>query len=93
MDKDIIPNSTFIQNADYSGLEKCKHINIISECPKNSKDLSDIFFNYVDTKLQISGDGIVPLRSQSLAYPNTIEILIKANHSTSFKIGTKKGLQ
>lgn len=93
VDKDIIPNSNFIQNADYSGLEKCKHINIISECPKASKALSDIFFNYVDTKLNLSGDGVIPRRSQYLSYPNTIEILIKANHATSFKIGTKKGLQ
>lgn len=93
VDKDIIPNSTFIQNADYSGLEKCKHINIISECPKDSKALSDIFFNYIDTRLQICGDGIVPKESQLFSYPNTIEISIKATHATSFKIGTKKGLQ
>ena len=27
VDKDIIPTSNFLQNADYSGLENCTHIN------------------------------------------------------------------
>lgn len=90
VDQDIIPNSKFIQSVDYSGLIDCTHINIITECPQQSRNLLDIILTYLDEKLGIKGDGIVPKASQQcLLYSNTIEIEIEATHATSLKSGVK----
>jgi hypothetical protein len=90
VDKDIIPNSNFLQNADYSGLENCTHINIVSKCPKKSGSPLDIILKYLDKKGKINGDGIVPEISQhSVFYSNTISKDIEATHATSLEIGVK----
>lgn len=88
VDQDIVPNSEFIQNADYSGLENCTHINIVSECPQKSISPLDVVLTYLDKKVGIKGDGIVPKTSQQyISYSNTIKEEIKATHATSLKIG------
>lgn len=88
VDKDIIPNSNFLQTVDYSGLENCTHINIVSECAEKSSNLLDIVLKYLDEKGEINGDGIVPKTSQqSISYSNTIEKEIEASHATSLDIG------
>lgn len=90
VDQDIMPNAEFIQNADYSGLENCTHINIVSECPRRSTSFLDIVLTYLDEMAKIKGDGIVPKASQQyLSYSNTIEVEIEATHATSLKIGVE----
>lgn len=88
VDKDIIPNSKFLQNVDYTGLENCTHINIISECPEKSINPLDLMLRYLDKKGEINGDGIVPKTSQqSVSYSNTVLKNIDATHATSLEIG------
>lgn len=87
VDKDIMPNSEFIKNADYSGLENCTHINIVSKCPIRSMNPLDSILIYFDKKAEIEGDGIVPKTSQCISYSNTIEVEIEATHATSLRIG------
>jgi len=88
VDKDTMPKSEFIQNADYSGLEKCTHVNIVSKCPRNSRRIIDVILMFFDKKGNIKGDGIVPKTSQQYVnYPNTVQKEIEATHATSFKIG------
>ncbi len=90
VDKDIIPNSNFLQNADYSGLENYTHINIVSECPEKSSNPLDVVLKYLDKRGEINGDGIVSKTSQqSLSYSNTMEKDIKATHATSLELGTE----
>lgn len=90
VDQDLIPNSQFLQNVDYSGLENCTHINIVSKCPQKTGNLLDVVLTYFDKKVGINGDGIVPQTSQQyLSYPNSIEEVIEANHSTSFSVGVE----
>lgn len=88
VDQDLIPNSKFMQNADYSGLADCKkHINIISICPKKTNNYLDNILCYLDKKLEINGDGIISFDSQKILYPNTIEIQIEATHAYSMQKG------
>lgn len=88
VDKDIIPNSNFLQNADYSGLEKCTHINIVSKCPQKSRTPLDMILKYLDKRGKISGDGVVPkISQQSISYSNTISEDIDAIHATSLEMG------
>lgn len=90
VDKDLIPSSQFLQNADFSGLQNCTHINIVSKCPQKAGNLLDIVLMYFDQKVGINGDGVVPQSSQqSLLSSNIIEEVIEANHSTSFNIGVE----
>lgn len=91
VDKDLITDSEFMQNADYSGLERCTHINIVSTCPNKSTNPIDVFLMCLDKSAGIDGDGIVPKASQqSLSYPNTIEIEIEATHATSMNKGVEE---
>lgn len=84
VDKDIRPNSEFIKNADYSGLEYHRNINIISTCPQKISNPLDMILVYVDKK-GVSGDGIVPKASQKLLIEGTIQEEFEATHATSLE--------
>lgn len=88
VDKDIIPNSDFIQ---HMSIPYCsKHINIISTVSKISKcsNLLDIVLYFIDKKWKINGDGIVPYESQKTEFATEI-IEINCSHATSLKKGIK----
>lgn len=87
VDKDLIPNSAFVQNVDYSGLEKHHHINIISSCPQKTWDPLAIVLKYIDKKGNIQGDGITPKTSQQFSVEGTITHYIEAVHPHSWEIG------
>lgn len=88
VDRDIMPNSTIIQKADYSGLKSHNHINVISICPGNSKKIVDKLLCYLDAKLSIRGDGIVSEESQKMIGIRTIRIT--STHASSFLEGIEK---
>ncbi len=81
VDKDIIPNSQFIQNLQSASYKE--HINIISSLKKISscKDFMDLLLLFWDKILQINGDGIVPHDSQIINSTRTIEI--SCSHANS----------
>ncbi len=89
VDQDLIPDSEFFKNADYSGLENCRHINIISKCPPKAQSFLDFLLKYLDERGEINGDGIVPEASQNLSYSNTITEKIEATHDTSLEMGVE----
>lgn len=88
VDQDIMPDSEFIENANYSGLQKHHHINIISTCPRKSLNLIDLLLIHIDKKF-IDGDGIVPTKSQELIFEDTITKNIEATHATSLQEAIK----
>ena len=83
VDKNIMPNSEFIENADYSGLQKNNHINVISICPTKSLNPIEMFLMYMDK--YVDGDGIVPKESQELQFDTTNTKRIEATHATSLQ--------
>lgn len=88
VDRDLLVNSEFLRNVDYSGLKSCKqHINIISECSDKPSSLLDWFLARYDKKLAIYGDGMVPKNSQKLAFENTLSLELKCTHASSMKLG------
>lgn len=87
VDKDIIPDSYFLQNVNYDGLETQNHINIISKFNQNPNDLVDCVLWYIKENYLPESDGIVPVESQILEYSNTIRVDIEASHATSMKKG------
>ncbi len=87
VDKDIIPNSNFLEQANYDGLANQKHINIVSVCKEKSDNLIDNALAYINSKYSINGDGIVSLESQLIEYENTIQVFIDASHATSMEKG------
>ncbi len=93
VDKDIIAGSCFLEQANYNGLAKQNHINIVSACQKESCNLIDKILSYINDKYSIDGDGIVPLESQLMEYENTIQILIEASHATSMEKGIEVAKQ
>lgn len=83
VDKNIMPNSEFVENADYSGLQKNNHINVISTCPTKSLNPIDLFLIHMDK--YVNGDGIVPKESQELQFDITSTKRIEATHATSLQ--------
>lgn len=87
VDKDIMPNSRFMKRVDYSGLENHWHINVVSTCPQKTFNPIEILLKYMDKRVEIFGDGIVPKESQEKSFPNTTSREIKATHATSLEKG------
>ncbi len=88
VDRDLFKNSDFMKTADYSAVADCKqHINIVAKCPTTTNNFLDKLLAYLDKKLEINGDGIVPFESQKLIHSNTIEIQIEATHASSMQKG------
>lgn len=87
VDKDIIPDSYFLQNVRYDGLSTQNHINIVSSIEQNPNNLVDCVLAYIKKKYLPESDGVVSVESQTLKYPNTIQIDVEASHATSMKKG------
>lgn len=85
VDRDITPSSKIIKKANYSGLKRHKHINVISICPNDSKRLIDKLLCYVNIILSIKGDGIVSVESQTIEVADTVRIT--ATHASSLVEG------
>lgn len=82
VDKDLIPNSDFMCQADYSGVKTHKCLNIVSiiKTPYSIKDVGCKCLGKI-AGLD-SSDGVVSMESQSaLEIPRTI--YINASHATS----------
>ena len=85
VDKDIIPNSKFLNN-----LEKPKyleHINIMSKLCK-IKGISDFFLYFWDKSLKLNGDGVVPYDSQNI--DSTRSVTIDSSHAHSLENGIRE---
>lgn len=85
VDKDIGIGSTFLKNANYSGLRRHTHINIVSTCPERTLNPLEILLKYLDKKGEIQGDGIVPKKSQQIFLKGTIQIEVNATHATAMQ--------
>lgn len=87
VDQDICPGSEFLARADFSGLNKFPHNNIVSTVgSKITLNPITLFLRYMDKK-GIHGDGIVPRDSQELPFANVILDIIEATHAESLKKG------
>ena len=88
VDRDIIPNSEFINSIQNVS---CKdHVNIISslEGLSSCRDIMDLLLLIMDKILKINGDGIVSRASQSARSTRTI--IIFCSHANSLNEGLKK---
>lgn len=90
VDRDIAPNSSFIQQANYEGLLKFNHVNVVSNCPTSfTINPIDLFLRYLNESQQIDGDGIVPASSQRLSLTGTVSKEVLATHASSLDCGIK----
>lgn len=87
VDKDIIPNSHFLQNMKPAIYEE--HFNIVSSFRgiASCRGLLDFGLILLDKIMKIHGDGVVSYSSQQIRFTPTIEIF--CSHANSLK----KGLQ
>lgn len=87
VDKDIIPNSQFIQNMNDAAYKE--HINITSSLENifSCKDIMDLLLFVWDKIMQINGDGLVPLDSQKINSTQTVNLF--CSHANSLKEGLK----
>ena len=85
VDRDIIPNSLFIQNMQNATYKE--HINITSSLKNifSCEDIMDLLLFIWDKIMQINGDGLVPLNSQKTNSTRTINVI--CSHSNSLRKG------
>lgn len=85
IDREVIPNSDFLQNADFSGVNKHVCVNVISKI-KNIKGIYDLTCKCIGKMayLEQESDGIVTCASQD-ALKNAINLYVNASHATSMK--------
>lgn len=85
VDRDIIPNSQFIQNMQEAIYKE--HINITSSLKNicSCKDIMDLLLFILDKILKINGDGIVPLNSQKTNSTRTVNMI--CSHANSLRKG------
>lgn len=85
VDRDIIPNSQFIQNMREAIYKE--HINITSSLKNvcSCKDIMDLLLFILDKILKINGDGIVPLNSQKTNSTRTVNMI--CSHANSLRKG------
>lgn len=84
VDRDIIPNSEFLCNADFSGVKKHICLNIVSIL-ETVNSLEDVGCNYLSKVLNLGkSDGIVTKTSQE-ALNCSRTIYINASHANSMK--------
>lgn len=99
-DEIIREDSPFLNQLDYSKIDKDKFINITAKSGVTSFfydlwnfDAEGIGLPFLDLILGLNGDGIVPLQSQMANMDADIKTLhLKASHKSSYKIGIKKVL-
>ena len=88
VDLDIMPNSDFLRNADFSGVKDHVCINVVSECI-HVWSFVDIGCKYLNHRLKYKhGDGIVNVVSQeflTFLYPEVRKIKLDASHANSLK--------
>lgn len=86
VDKDIMPESRFIKNADFSGITNHVCINVISET-ETIRSIEDISAWFLNNRLKYDkSDGIVEVRSQEYLrqkYPGIKTIYVDASHMNS----------
>ncbi len=85
VDRDIIPNSQFIQNMQDATYKE--HINITSSLKNvfSCKDIMDLLLFIWDKIMRINGDGLVPLNSQKVNSTRTINMI--CSHANSLRKG------
>lgn len=85
VDRDIIPNSQFIQNMQNPSYKE--HINITSSLKNvfSCKDIMDLLLFVWDKIMQINGDGLVPLNSQKSNCTRTVDMI--CSHANSLRNG------
>lgn len=99
-DKIIREDSPFLDQLDYSKIDKSKFTNITAKSGFKSFmydfwnfDSEGIGLVFLDCILTLNGDGIVPLESQKSHMDDEINsIHIIASHKSSYKIGVEKAL-
>ena len=84
VDKDIMPNSEFIQNMN----RQCIDFNITSSINKvgDCKNIKDLILFIFDKMMKVNGDGIVSLDSQMKCFAN-IDVNISCSHASSLQKG------
>ena len=84
VDKDIMPNSEFIQNMNRNNVD----LNITSSvrCVSDCSNIMDLLLLIFDKMMGIDGDGIVSLKSQTACLCNE-SINIHCSHATSLQKG------
>lgn len=87
VDRDIIPNSQFIQNMQEANYKE--HINITSSLKNvfSCKDIMDLLLFIWGKIMQINGDGLVPLSSQKTNCTRTVNMI--CSHANSLIKGLK----
>lgn len=85
VDRDIIPNSQFIQNMQDATYKE--HINITSSLKNifSCKDIMDLLLFIWDKIMRINGDGLVSLNSQKVNSTRTINMI--CSHANSLRKG------
>lgn len=85
VDRDIIPNSQFIQNMQDATYKE--HINITSSLKNvfSCKDIMDLLLFIWDKIMRINGDGLVPLNSQKTNSTRTVNMI--CSHANSLRKG------
>lgn len=87
---DITEGSEFLEEmADYSGLTTRDFYCIRSLVPENSFNPITRFLIWVDTKLEISGDGIVGFAEQKPPVEQKQELIVRASHQGSMQEAIK----
>lgn len=96
-DEIIREDSQFLKKLNYDNINKNKFINIVAKSGLGSffRDFWNWEFEgmglpFIDNMLDINGDGIVSLKSQTLDGVETINI--NASHKSSYEVGIKKVL-
>jgi len=84
VDRDIMPQSLFIQNIHKANYKE--HINITSSLKNvcSCKDIIDLLLFIWDKIMQINGDGLVPINSQKI---DTRTVNLICSHAKSLRKG------
>lgn len=87
---DITKGSYFLENiADFSGLSSREVYLIRSKVSSEDKSLINQFFVFLDSKLEIEGDGMIGYEEQKCPY-DCKEISIIANHQSASQVAIKE---